>query len=68
MNYYFLVNIILLKYLIHVQMFVLFILIPQRDKTAITIARAIMHHAFLKYGAGELPTDNGTEFRNELLN
>ena len=26
-----------------------------------------MHNVFLKYGAGEVLTDNGLEFRNELL-
>ena len=43
------------------------VLIPLRDKLATTVARAIMHHVFLKYGAGEILTDNGLEFKNELL-
>ena len=43
------------------------ILIPLRDKLATTVARAIMHYVFLKYGAGEILTDNGLEFKNELL-
>ena len=42
------------------------ILIPIQNKTAITVARAIMHHVFLKYGAREVLTDNGTEFKNKL--
>jgi len=37
------------------------------DKKAITLANAIYERVFLKYGAGELLTDNGGEFRNELL-
>jgi len=43
------------------------ILIPLRDKKAITVATAIYEKVFLKYGAGEILTDNGREFRNELL-
>ena len=43
------------------------VLVPLRDKFATTIARAIMNNVFLKYGAGEILTDNGLEFRNELL-
>ena len=43
------------------------VLVPLRDKFATTVARAIFHHVFLKYGAGEILTDNGLEFRNELL-
>jgi len=43
------------------------ILVPLRDKKAITVAHAIYERVFLKYGAGEILTDNGGEFRNELL-
>ena len=43
------------------------VLVALRDKHAITVARAIMHQVFLRYGAGEILTDNGLEFRNELL-
>src|SRR2546425_2788438 len=44
------------------------ILVPLRDKCAITVAKAIWTHVFLKYGASsDLLTDNGGEFRNELL-
>ena len=44
------------------------ILVPLRDKTAITIAKAIMNNVFTKFDAGEILTDNGLEFRCELLN
>ena len=40
---------------------------PLRDKYATTVARAIMHNVFLRYGTGEILTDNGLAFRNELL-
>jgi len=43
------------------------ILVPLCDKKAITVANAIYERVFLKYGAGEILTDNGGEFRNELL-
>jgi len=43
------------------------ILVPLRDKKAITVANVIYERVFLKYGAGEILTDNGGEFRNELL-
>ena len=43
------------------------VLVPLRDKHATTVARAIMHHVFLRYGAGEILTDNGLEFKNDLL-
>ena len=43
------------------------ILVPSWDKYATLVAHAILHHVFLKYGAGEILTDNGTELRNELL-
>jgi len=43
------------------------ILVPLRDRKAITVAQAIYERVFLKYGAGEILTDNGGEFRNELL-
>jgi len=44
------------------------VLVPLRDKTAVTVARAIYNHVFLTYGVGEILTDNGGEFRCELLN
>jgi hypothetical protein len=44
------------------------ILAPLRDKTAITVAKAIMEHVFTKFGCGEILTDNGKEFKCELLN
>ena len=43
------------------------VLVPLSDKSTSSVARAIMHHVFLKYGAGEILTDNGLEFKNELL-
>jgi transposase InsO family protein len=43
------------------------VLVPIRDKTAITVAKVIYDRIFLTYGAGEILTDNGGEFRNELL-
>jgi len=43
------------------------ILVLLRDKKAITVANAIYERVFLKYGAGEILTDNGGEFRNKLL-
>jgi len=42
-------------------------LVPLRDKKAITVPNAIYERVFLKYRAGEILTDNGGEFRNELL-
>jgi len=44
------------------------VLIPLRDKKAITVARAIYETVFLEYGAGEILTDNGGEFRSVHLN
>jgi len=43
------------------------ILVPLRDKTAIFVAKAIFEKVFLKFGAGEVLTDSGGEFRCELL-
>ena len=43
------------------------VLVPIRDKSAVTVARAIMDNVFLRFGAGEVLTDGGCEFRNELL-
>jgi len=43
------------------------ILVPLRDKTAISVAKAIFEKVFLKFGAEEILTDNGGEFRCELL-
>jgi len=42
------------------------VLVPLRDKNAITVARAIYEKLFLTYGAGEILTDGG-EFRSELF-
>jgi len=38
------------------------ILVPLREKKAITVAHAIYERVLLKYGAGEILTDNGGEF------
>jgi len=43
------------------------ILVPLKDKTAVSVATAIFEKVFLKFGAGEILTDNGGEFRCELL-
>ena len=43
------------------------VLVPLKDKTAVTVGRAIFDNVFLKYGAGEILTDNGLEFKNLLL-
>jgi len=43
------------------------ILVPLRDKTAISVAKAIFEKVFLRFGAGEILTDNGGEFKCELL-
>ena len=43
------------------------VLVPLRDKLATTVARAIMHNVFLRFGAVEILTDNELEFKNELL-
>jgi len=43
------------------------ILVPLKDKTAISVTTAIFEKVFLKFGAGEILTDNGGEFRCELL-
>jgi len=43
------------------------VLVPLRDKNAITVARAIYERFFLKYGARKILTDNGGESRSELL-
>ena len=42
-------------------------LVPLRDKTAATMACAIMHQVFFKFGVGELLMDNVLEFKNDLL-
>ena len=43
------------------------VLRPLRDKQATTVAKAIFENVFMKFGAGEILTDNGLEFKNELL-
>jgi len=43
------------------------ILVPLGDKAAITVAKAIFEKVFLRFGAGEILTDNGGEFRCEVL-
>jgi len=43
------------------------ILRPLRDKTAQTVAKVIYEQVFMRFGGGEILTDNGLEFRNELL-
>src|SRR2546425_805570 len=43
------------------------ILIPLRDKSAIAVAHALWKYVFLQFGVGELLTDNGTDFRNDVL-
>jgi len=42
------------------------ILVPLGDKTAVSVAKAIFEKVFLKFGAGEILTDNVGEFRCEL--
>ena len=37
------------------------VLVPLRDKTAASVARALFEAVFLKFGAGEILTDNGCE-------
>src|SRR6266496_2945899 len=44
------------------------ILVAIKDKTAVTVAKAIYDNVFLMFGAGEILTGNGTEFKNQLLN
>ena len=44
------------------------VLVPLRDKTALTVATALWNHVFLRFGIGELLSDNGLDFRNDLLN
>jgi len=43
------------------------ILVPLRDKTAISVAKAIFEKVFLRFGAGEILTYNGKKFKCELL-
>ena len=43
------------------------VLVPLKDKMAISVATALMEQAFLKFRAGQLLADNGCEFRCELL-
>ena len=43
------------------------IAVPLRDKTALSVARALVKHVYLVYGAAELQiSDNGKEFVNEI--
>jgi hypothetical protein len=42
--------------------------VPIRDKTAVTVANALLEHVYLRYGIPELQIhDNGTEFVNAVL-
>ena len=44
------------------------IVVPLRDKSALTVANALLKHVYLIYGAVELQVhDNGTEFVNSIL-
>ena len=44
------------------------IVVPIRDKTAVTVANALLEHVYLRYGIPELQIhDNGTEFVNAVL-
>ena len=44
------------------------IVVPLRDKRALTVTNALLRHVYLIYGAGELQVhDNGTEFVNSVL-
>jgi len=43
------------------------ILLPLRDKAAISVAEAIFEKVFIRFGAGEILTDNGGEFCCEVL-
>jgi len=43
------------------------ILVLLRDKTVISVAKAIFEKVFLKFGACKILTDNGGKFRCELL-
>jgi len=43
------------------------ILVLLKDKTAISVATAIFEKVFLKFEAGKILTDNGGQFRCELL-
>ena len=43
------------------------VMVPLRDKSAVTVAKAIFEQVFLRYGAGEILTDGGGEFRNEIV-
>src|SRR6266516_5056940 len=44
------------------------VLVPLRDKKAITVATAFWNHVFIKFGIGTILTDRGLEFQNNLLN
>jgi len=46
----------------------IYVLVPLRDKTAVSVAKHMWSMYSLKYGAGEILTDNGGEFCCELLN
>ena len=44
------------------------VVVPLRDKTALTVANALLKHVYLIYGACELQVhDNGSEFVNSIL-
>ena len=43
------------------------IAVPLRDKTALSVAKALVKHVYLVYGAGELEvSDQGKEFCNQI--
>lgn len=43
------------------------VMVPLKYKCAIMVAKGIMKSVFSKFGHGEILTDWGGEFRNELL-
>ena len=44
------------------------VVVPPKDKSALTVANALLKHVYLIYGAVELQVyDNGTEFLNSIL-
>lgn len=45
------------------------IAVPLRDKTALSVAKALVNHVYLRYGAVQIQVhDGGTEFCNEINN
>ena len=43
------------------------ICVPIRNKTATTVAKAIVERIFMQFGVGELHSDGGGEFSNDML-